>query len=61
MDKKFLIGGVVLLLIIVGGAFLLLGQSQTKPGLGYSEPDTVPTQWSQAGDYEIKGNSAFLS
>lgn len=54
MNKKLIIGGVVLLLVIGGGAFLLLAQTKTKPGLGDSGFDTVPTQWSQAGDYVIQ-------
>lgn len=52
MSKKLIIGGVVLLLMLGGGAFLLLSKTETKSDLG--ESDTVPTQWSQAGDYEIK-------
>lgn len=54
MNKKLIIGGIVLLLIVVGGGFLLLSQTETKPDLGTPGSDTVPTQWSQAGDYEIK-------
>ncbi|GEM_PF-4988738 len=54
MNKKLVIGGVVLLLVIGGGAFLLFSGTETKLGLGESGSDTIPTQWSQAGDYEIK-------
>lgn len=54
MAKKLIIGGVVLLLVIGGGAFLLLSQTATKSDLGTPGSDTIPTQWSQAGDYEIK-------
>ncbi|MDO8474010.1 MAG: hypothetical protein Q7S62_00425 [bacterium] len=54
MNKKLIIAGVVLLLIIGGGLFLLLGGTATKSRLGESGSDTIPTQWSQAGDYEIK-------
>lgn len=52
MNKKLVIGGIVLLLVVGGGAFLLLSKTETKSDLG--ESDTIPTQWSQAGDYEIK-------
>ncbi|MBI2123918.1 MAG: hypothetical protein HYU04_01630 [Candidatus Wildermuthbacteria bacterium] len=54
MQKGFVIGILIILLIVVGGIFLLLGQTEPKSDLGESESDTVPTQWSQAGDYEIK-------
>lgn len=53
MNKKLVIGGIVLLLVVGGGSFLLFGGQSAKPEKS-SEPDTVPTQWSQAGDYEIK-------
>src|SRR3989338_9866830 len=52
MNKKLVIGGVVLLLVVGGGLFLLLGSEPKKPEeLG---SDTIPTQWSQAGDYKIE-------
>ena len=54
MNKKLVIGGVVLLLVIGGGLFLLFGQTKTKFDLGESGSDTIPTQWSQAGDYKIE-------
>ena len=58
MNKKLVIGGVVLLLVIGGGLFLLLGGiAEPKPGLGESGSDTIPTQWSQAGDYNIEETS----
>src|SRR3989338_11644201 len=58
MNQKLVIGGVVLLLVIGGGLFLLLGGiAEPKPGLGESGSDTIPTQWSQAGDYNIEETS----
>jgi len=60
MNKTIVIGSVVLL-VIVGGLFLLLGGTEPKSDLGEpksdlgeSGADTIPTQWSQAGDYEIE-------
>lgn len=50
MNKKFaIIGGVVLLLVLGGGMFLFLSNKQKQ-----SEFVAKPTQWSQAGDYQIK-------
>ena len=58
MNKKLVIGGIVLLLIVGGGAFLLLSGRETKPGLGELQSDTIPTKWSQAGDYKIEETPA---
>lgn len=52
MNKKLVIGGVVLLLIIGGGIFLL--SKQPKGPKEQSGSDTIPTKWSQAGDYKIE-------
>lgn len=49
MAKKLAIVGVVLLLLIGGGIFLLASQKQKQSGYVGK-----PTQWSQAGDYQIK-------
>jgi len=58
MQKHVVIIGVALL-VIVGGIFLLLNQTETKSRLGEPEYSTTPTQWSQAGDYK-KGNGGVL-
>ena len=50
MNKKLVIGVLVLLLVVGGGIFLLLAGTEPKSDLGESESDTTPTQWSQAGD-----------
>jgi hypothetical protein len=49
MNKIILIGGAVVLVVIVGGIFLL-----PKLSLEPNESTTTPTQWSQEGDYRIE-------
>ena len=66
MKKQVLIIGAVLLVVIVGGIFVLGKQVETKSDLGGSDQtktksdlgSTTPTQWSQEGDYKIEETSA---
>lgn len=51
--SKTIVIGVLVLLVVGGGVFLLLNQTETRSRLGESEYSTTPTQWSQAGDYKI--------
>ncbi|MCH7828883.1 hypothetical protein IH982_03440 [Patescibacteria group bacterium] len=54
MQKQVLIIGAILLVIVIGGIFLLVNQTETKSRLGEPEYSTTPTQWSQAEDYKIE-------
>ena len=58
MQKQVLIIGAVFLVIIIGGIFLLLSQTETKSRLGELGYDTTPTQWSQSGDDKIEETSS---
>ena len=57
MQKQVLIIGAVFLVIIIGGIFLLLSQTETRSRLGEPKYSTTPTQWSQEGDYRIEETS----